>query len=229
MSSKTQAHNFINKFEHEFAPGLKLTNLTGYSAVDRFNRTRPVQIQRLSTTTSHGRTCGMRPSAAIGWRTPGTPLTTADTPLNNIWIANTQPLPEPDQQQLLSNVTDLNAKFNTGRLQHNILVGMEWSREDREQFRTNFIDTYRDQRRQSKSLCLRARSPRHRRRRFPTPTAVGFYAQDQMKVTEWLELLGGIRYDIFTANAQTYSFSVLPADRAHPGSPPPTCIPMSIS
>ena len=45
---QTQAHNLINKFEHEFAPGLKLTNLTGYSAVDRYNRTRPVQLSAAS-------------------------------------------------------------------------------------------------------------------------------------------------------------------------------------
>ena len=37
---RTEAHNLTNKFEHEFVPGLKFTNTTGYSAVDRFNRTR---------------------------------------------------------------------------------------------------------------------------------------------------------------------------------------------
>ena len=30
---------------------------------------------------------------------------------------------------------------------------------------------------------------------------VGYYTQDQIKVTDWLELLGGLRYDNFTAIA----------------------------
>ena len=35
---------------------------------------------------------------------------------------------------------------------------------------------------------------------------VGVYLQDQMKVTQWLELLGGVRYDTFKAqHAYTYT------------------------
>ena len=199
---QTQAHNLLNKFEHEFSPGLKLTNLTGYTAVDRFNRTRPVQITGINTATSN-----LWDAAVGGTRlaTPGNPLTTA-TALNNIWIANTNHFQNQTNNRLLSNVTDVNAKINTGWLQHNILVGMEWTREDREQFRTNFSDTYR--------INVANPNPYVTGTLLPTTAATisdantrGFYAQDQMKITEWLELLGGIRYDVFNTDAQTYSFN----------------------
>jgi catecholate siderophore receptor len=199
---QTQAHNLINKFEHEFAPGLTLTNLTGYSAVDRFNRTRPVQINGINTTTSN---LWNAPVGGTRLATPGNPLTMA-TALNDIWIANTNHFQNQTNNRLLSNVTDVNARLSTGWLHHNILLGMEWSREDREQFRNNFEDAYR--------INVRFPNPYVAGALSSTTAATisdangrGFYAQDQMTVTEWLELLGGIRYDVFNADSQTYSFN----------------------
>jgi catecholate siderophore receptor len=208
---QTQAHSVINKFEHEFAPGLKLTNLTGYSAVDRFNRTRPVQLSNLNTATSN---LWDAPVGGTRLATPGNPLTMA-TALNNIWIANTNHFQNQTNNKLLSNVTDVNAKLNTGWLQHNILVGMEWSREDREQFRTNFNDTYRINVANPNPYVVGALAPTTAAT-ISDANARGFYAQDQMKVTEWLELLGGIRYDVFNADAQTYSFNRLTGGPAVP-------------
>ncbi|MET0720043.1 MAG: TonB-dependent siderophore receptor, partial [Tardiphaga sp.] len=216
---QTQAHSLINKFEHEFNPGLKLTNTTGYSNVERFNRTRPVQLSNLNTATSN-----LWNSAVGGTRlaTPGNPLTSA-TALSNIWIANTNHFQNQTNNALISNVTDVNAKFATGFLQHNVLVGMEWSREDREQFRTVFNDPYRINVANPDPYAVGV---------LNTDTAAtisnansrGFYAQDQMKVTDWLELLGGIRYDVFNANARTYSF-----DRRTGGAPTTAVVPTNLN
>ncbi|MET0708398.1 MAG: TonB-dependent siderophore receptor [Tardiphaga sp.] len=216
---QTQAHSLINKFEHEFNPGLKLTNTTGYSNVERFNRTRPVQLSNLNTATSN-----LWNSAVGGTRlaTPGNPLTSA-TALSNIWIANTNHFQNQTNNELISNVTDVNAKFATGFLQHNVLVGMEWSREDREQFRTVFNDPYRINVANPDPYAVGV---------LNTDTAAtisnansrGFYAQDQMKVTDWLELLGGIRYDVFNANARTYSF-----DRRTGGAPTTAVVPTNLN
>ena len=216
---QTQAHSLINKFEHEFNPGLKLTNTTGYSNVERFNRTRPVQLSNLNTATSN-----LWNSAVGGTRlaTPGNPLTSA-TALSNIWIANTNHFQNQTNNELISNVTDVNAKFATGFLQHNVLVGMEWSREDREQFRTVFNDPYRINVANPDPYVVGV---------LNTDTAAtisnansrGFYAQDQMKVTDWLELLGGIRYDVFNANARTYSF-----DRRTGGAPTTAVVPTNLN
>ena len=90
---QTEAHSLINRFEHEFAPGLKLTNTTGYSNVERFNRTRPVQISGLGTVNSNLLNADVAPVAnnpanRFNVAGNGNPLTGA-TPLSNVWIANT--------------------------------------------------------------------------------------------------------------------------------------------
>jgi catecholate siderophore receptor len=212
---QTQAHSLINKFEHEFNPGLKLTNTTGYSNVERFNRTRPVQLSNLNTTTSN-----LWNSAVGGTRlaTPGNPLTSA-TALSNIWIANTNHFQNQTNNELISNVTDVNAKFATGFLQHNVLVGMEWSREDREQFRTVFDDAYRINVANPNPYAVGVLST-NTAATISNANSRGFYAQDQMKVTEWLELLGGVRYDVFDANARTYSFNRITGGAASPAAVP---------
>ncbi|WP_398472114.1 TonB-dependent receptor [Tardiphaga sp.] len=202
---QTEAHNLINKFEYEFVPGLKFTNTTGYSYVERFNRTRPVQI---NATNLYPTASGGVPYAA-GAITP-------NTPLSNIWVQNSNHFANQTNNQLISNVSDLNAKFATGFLEHNVLVGMEVSREDREQFRTNFDDT---------SIRVNIANPNPY---VSTPLAsttaatissantIGVYLQDQIKVTEWLELLGGVRFDNFESNARTYSFNRLTGGPATP-------------
>jgi len=212
---QTQAHNFTNKFEHEFMPGLKFTNTTGYTSVDRFNRTRPVQLSGLNTANSN-----LWNSAVGGTRlaTSGNPLTTA-TALKDIWLANTNHFQNQTNNRLLSNVSDINAKFDTGWLQHNVLAGMEWSRESRENFRTTFADPYRVNMANPNPYAVGTLNP-------TTAATVsdanghGFYIQDQMKVTEWLELLGGVRYDVFNASTNTYSFNRLTGGPAVPAVAP---------
>ncbi|MBB5049539.1 catecholate siderophore receptor [Rhodopseudomonas rhenobacensis] len=199
---RTEAHSITNKFEHEFAPGLKFTNLTGYSNVERFNRTRPVQLSGLGTATSN---LWSAPVGGTRLATAGNPLTTA-TALNNIWIANTNHFQNQTNNELISNVSDVNAQFATGWLHHNVLVGMEFSKENRDQFRTTFADSYR--------INVANPNPYVTGVLNPTTAATvskanarGFYAQDQMKVTEWLELLGGVRYDVFDATSNTYTIT----------------------
>jgi catecholate siderophore receptor len=198
---KTDAHNFINKFEHEFTPGLKLTNLTGVSYVERFNRTRPVQISGLYTSNN---TVNLF-DAPIGGNRLGSlqnPLLPT-TPLSNIWIANTNHFQNQTNNLLLSNVSDLNARFATGFLEHNVLAGVEVSHEKRDQDRINFVDTYR--------VNVAAPNPWVTGSLSPDLTvtnskanAVGTYIQDQIKLTNWLELLGGVRFDKFNADQNTF-------------------------
>ena len=199
---KTEAHNLINKFEYDFVPGLKFTNTTGYSYVDRFNRTRPVQLSNLNTATSN---LWDSPTGGTRLATPGNPLTGA-TPLSSIWIANTNHFQNQTNNELISNVSDLNAKFATGFLEHNVLAGVEVSHENREQYRSVFGDDYR--------VNVAAPNPYASGTLDPRTTAtlsksdtVGVYIQDQIKVTEWLELLGGVRFDNFEANTRAYTFN----------------------
>ncbi len=195
---QTEAHNLINKFEHEFQPGLKFTNTTGFSYVDRFNRTRPVQISGLNTGNSN---LWDSPVGGARYNTPGNPLLPG-TPLSNIWVANTNHFQNQTTNQLISNVSDLNAKFNTGILEHNVLTGLEISREDREQLRTNIVDAYR--------INIANPNPYVSGNLAATSSlvnsssnTVGVYIQDQIKITKWFELLAGVRFDNYSASART--------------------------
>lgn len=197
---QTQAHNFLNKFEYDITPAIKFTNSTGYTLVDRFNRTRAVQLTGLGTATSN-----LWDSAVGGTRlaTPGNPLT-ATRSLNNVWVDNANWYQNSTSNRLLSNVSDMTAKFNTFGLQHTVLMGMEFSREDRENYRDTFVNANR--------VNLGSPSPYSPGTLSSTTAATissantqGFYVQDQLKVTEWLELLGGLRFDNFDASASTYT------------------------
>ena len=197
---ETEAHNFINRFEHEFTPGLKFTNLTGVSYVERFNRTRPVQISGLGTTNVN---LFNAPVGGTRLGTPASPLLPTTT-LSNIWIANTNHFQNQTNNLLVSNVSDLNARFATGFLEHNVLAGVEVSHEKRTQDRINFNDTYR--------INVAAPNPYAVGSLAPTTAsvdskanAVGTYIQDQIKVTNWLELLGGVRFDKFAADQDAFT------------------------
>jgi catecholate siderophore receptor len=199
---QTEAHILNNKFEHEFAPGLKFTNTTGFSYVDRFNRTRPVQPFFSATNNNIW-------NAASGGTlyTPANPIP-AGTPMSNLWIANTNHFQNQTKNQLISNVSDLNAKFNTGFLEHNVLAGLEISREDRDNYRTTFADGYRVNVANPNPWVAGTLSTTTGATQSSANT-VGVYAQDQIKITKWLEVMGGVRFDNYKASAQTYSFNRL--------------------
>ncbi len=202
---QTEAHNLINKLEYDVVPGLKFTNTTGFSYVERFNRTRPVQI---TATNLFPTASGGAPYAAGA--------ITASTPLSNIWIQNSNHFANQTNNQLISNVSDVNAKFATGFLEHNVLVGMEVSREDREQFRTNFDDTGIRVNVANPNPFVSTALANTTAATLGSANTIGVYLQDQVKVTEWLELLGGVRFDDFDLNARTYSFNRLTGGPATP-------------
>ncbi|WP_216076107.1 hypothetical protein, partial [Acinetobacter baumannii] len=72
--------------------------------------------------------------------TPGRPLTPG-TALSSLWIQNTNHFQNQTNNFLVSNVSDINAKFATGFLEHNVLAGLEVSHETRDNYRTNINDT----------------------------------------------------------------------------------------
>ncbi len=202
---QTEAHNLINKLEYDVVPGLKFTNTTGFSYVERFNRTRPVQI---TATNLFPTASGGTPYAAGA--------ITASTPLSNIWIQNSNHFANQTNNQLISNVSDVNAKFATGFLEHNVLVGTEVSREDREQFRANFDDTGIRVNVANPNPFVSTALANTTAATLGSANTIGVYLQDQVKVTEWLELLGGVRFDNFESNARTYSFNRLTGGPATP-------------
>lgn len=196
---KTEAHNLINKFEHEFYPGLKFTNTTGISDVERFNRTRPVQVNATGANLWNAPVNGTQYG-------PANPLLPG-TPLSNVWVQNGNHFQNQTNNFLVSNVSDLNARFSTGTLEHNLLVGLEVSHEKRENYRTNLSDSaYRVNVANPNPFVVSPLAATTAATES-SADAVGIYMQDQIKVTEWLELLGGVRFDNFSANSTVYTIT----------------------
>lgn len=201
---RTDAHVLMGKLEYDITDNVKFTNTTAFNYVDRFNRTRAVQITGIGTATSNLWTAqvgGTRLAA------PGAPLLPS-TPLTSVWLANTNHYQNETTNQLVTNQSDVVAKFATGPLRHTMLVGMEVGHEQRDHFRTVYNNDERV------NIGAPAPYPTTLGTLAPTTAATkssadvfGIYASDQVKITDWLELLGGIRYDRFGAEQTAYTIT----------------------
>jgi catecholate siderophore receptor len=173
-AEKIDAHVATARFVHEFTNDIKITNTTRYVNVERLNRsTEPTPF-----------------TAA-----PGTNLATynAFAPRRR-W--------NETANELFANNTDFAAKFSTGWLRHSLVAGLDLAREERHQKSvmtttapTNFYnpDPYR-----FGGNFGPLGSPQN-----SEATSVGAYVADQVKITDWFELLGGVRYDNFDAKHST--------------------------
>lgn len=186
---QTNTHIVTGKLEHRFNEAFTLTNATRYVAVDRMAR--PTAPRTLNTAT-------------------GSSTIPAGYPEDQMTIGR-QHFQTDTDNTLLTNQTDLLAKFNTFGLKHTVSAGMELSRETRWQQRAN--------------LCYQAASsgsPVCRTSLWtPDPSApdgtftgfgvpnettqntVALYASDQIKLNQYFELLGALRYDSFKTDYES--------------------------
>jgi catecholate siderophore receptor len=173
------------KLEHEFTKDIKLTNTTRYTDVNRDTRVRGVQLNATNIFTS-----------PTGGTTVGFPLTGAN--LNNYYVANTNHFQNNTINRLLTNQTDLVAKFNTGFLSHTVATGTEFSRETRDHYRAMITGDER--------VNLGSPNPYPVIGGVVAPTTTltaaesttsAVYVADQVKLNKYFELLGGLRFDQF--------------------------------
>jgi catecholate siderophore receptor len=166
------AHVATARIVHNFTNDIKITNTTRYVNVDRLNRA------TLPNNT------GSFNNPVVGMYRPG-----------RQWNEFTN--------ELLANNTDFAAKFSTGGLRHSVVAGVDITKEDRTQVsRTYNAGTAAD-------TSITNPDPYRFGGTFQpygTPTisnatTVGAYAADQVKITDWLELLGGVRFDNFDAES----------------------------
>ncbi len=178
-------HILTGKVEHEFDNRFKLSNVTRYVAVDRFAR--PTAPRSLGTNTNN---------TTIP---PGFPV-------DQMTIGRQHFQTETDNSLLL-NQTDLVGKFRTGFIEHTLATGIELARETRFQQRANGQD--------ANNLCAPTNLACRTSLSNPVDTSFGgtfggwnpatqsesknvaLYASDQMKLNQYFELLGAIRYDNF--------------------------------
>jgi catecholate siderophore receptor len=169
---KIDAHVATARFVHEFTNDIKITNTSRYVNVDRFNR---------ATLPSPNTVNFALPNTY----TPGRQWTE---------VSN----------ELFANNTDFSAKFSTGWVRHSLVAGVDITREERSQ---------------AARATIGGQGPASTNLYNPDPyrfggtfgplgvatisdaTTVGGYLADQVKLTDWFELLGGIRYDNFEAKS----------------------------
>jgi catecholate siderophore receptor len=180
------AHIGTARLEHQFNSWLKATNITRYSNVHRFQRN-----------------VFPEPNTAVaGFPQPPS--------LNSMWRPNRAQVDVTNT--ILSNQTDFNLKFATGAWQHTVATGVDFSRETRDFQRNNFT---------GQGATNFITPDAYRAPGAPGPVAVnqllfgqsdnaGVYFADQIKLNEWWELLGSVRYDStqFTQDAPLAAASV---------------------
>ncbi|MEJ0095892.1 MAG: TonB-dependent siderophore receptor [Methylocella sp.] len=181
-----EAHIITARIDHEFNANWNVSNVTRFSYIDRFVRVRDVQ-------TNNGTPFGQ----AVG----GVPLTNAQLlgfPLTNLFYQSAENFQNHTQNSLLTNQTDLVGHFDTGFLQHTLLAGMELSQETRDQYRTNIINADRV------NIAFPNPFPQNPGMLNPISSdqgdlgrTIGVYANDQIKLNQYFEVLAGLRYDLF--------------------------------
>lgn len=173
---QTDAHIATARFVHEFTNDIKITNTSRYVNVERLNR-------------------ATLPGAIAGFP----------------WNPNDPNNYKPNRQyyevsnELFGNNTDLSAKFATGWLRHSLVAGVDITREERSQQTRTWIPPAGS----GGTTNIYNPDPYRNGGTFGPPniptisnaTSWGAYVADQVKVTDWFEVLGGIRYDNFDAKA----------------------------
>ncbi len=186
---QTNTHILTAKFDHRFNDAISVSNATRYVAVDRM----------------------ARPTAPRTLNTAGGSSTIPAGYSEELMTIGRQHFQTETDNTFLVNQTDLLAKFNTFGLKHTVSAGMELSRETRWQQRAN--------------LCYQAASsgtPVCRTSLWtPEPSAadgvftaygtpnettqntVALYASDQIKLNQYFDLLGALRYDSFKTDYES--------------------------
>jgi catecholate siderophore receptor len=171
-TERVNANIVTGRIQHQLGGGLLLTDTLRYGRVDRF----------------------ARPTAPRGLTPTAEPTTVGrqrfETGTDNSYLVN----------QL-----DLRGDFETGPLKHTASVGIELARETRDQTRYNL---------EAQGLPTGPNLPADLREPEPEPDTsmvsrnfntsntslartVGAYASEQVGITQYLELLGSVRFDVF--------------------------------
>jgi catecholate siderophore receptor len=179
-------HIATAKLEHNINKDIKVTNVTRYVQNDRSARpTAPRSLLQADNATAV---------------TPGYPVGLMTIGRQHFW--------NDTNNSMLVNQTDLVGKeVYTGPIRHTFVAGMELMRETRWAQRANGMD--------NNNLCAATNILCRTSLAFPTNTTFGgqfdfwnpatdtesknvaFYASDQMKLNQYFELLGAVRFDHF--------------------------------
>jgi catecholate siderophore receptor len=176
LPDRDYEHDDVNigtiRFEHDFNDNLRLRNTLRLASLDRGSL---VSIP-----------------AIVG--------DTTTLPLNQIQVSRTGTQRAELDQYVLNNA-ELVAKFNTGPFKHTLVGGVDSGYETSEIQRYTFTNV------PSTSLVnpfdfpdLSGIGRAKNANSDANATSVGVYAVDEMALTQWLKIMGGLRYDLFDAH-----------------------------
>lgn len=171
---RTRLHVATLRLDHRFSPQLRLRSTLRYSTTTR----------KAVVTTGLG---------IVGTPTP-------DTPLEAISVTRTRPGRET-QESIVSHQTTLTADFATLGMKHTLVTGLDLAHETFKALRFTYnavppANLLRPETRPATSRVTRTVTART----DTTTTSVGFYAVDQVRLLPQLDLIGGLRWDSFTAD-----------------------------
>ena len=169
---RDDVHIATAKAEHNITNDLKVTNTSRYMYVNHFQRN-----------------VFPEPNASV----PNPPN------LNTNWQTAPNRAQVATINTMATNQTDVLAKFNTGTWQHTATTGLDVSQETRDflrnqfsgQANTNFVDP--DANRAGGAPGL----PTASQKTFGWANNIGLYLADQVKLNQYFELLGSVRFDSF--------------------------------
>ncbi len=226
-TEKVDAHIATAWVTHDFTKDWRLTQAFRFSDVNRFLRARATSFSTVTNLFN-------APVGGTSFSTTNRPLTSA-VPLGSIWLSNPSYFKNFTNNTLYSSQTDLVGHLDTWGWHHTLLSGMEIAYETRDNYRTTFV--------QPKDR-VNAADPNPYPTSpgalptFTTPTntiarTIGLYASDQIAFNEYLEILGGLRYDQYkswqyTANVNSDG-TISPATSGTPASNVPYNLQNSIN
>ncbi len=171
-------NTFTARLDHRFSDQLNLRITLRYSRTDR---------QAAVTTLS-----------IVGTPTPATPL-------SNIMVSRGTRPGRDTEEAILSNQTDLTARFVALGFKHTVSTGLEVAREtfDAKRFTHANVpnadllnpNVRPDTSRETETISARTST---------TTTSFAIYAVDQIRLLPQLDLIGGLRFDLFTADFDSF-------------------------
>jgi len=171
-------NTFTARLDHRFSDQLNLRITLRYSRTDR---------QAAVTTLS-----------IVGTPTPATPL-------SNIMVSRGTRPGRDTEEAILSNQTDLTARFVALGFKHTVSTGLEVAREtfDAKRFTHANVpnadllnpNVRPDTSRETETISARTST---------TTTSFAIYAVDQIRLVPQLDLIGGLRFDLFTADFDSF-------------------------
>src|SRR5262245_59242490 len=186
--TEVQTHIGTAWVTHEFDNGFKLTNATRYIDNERFSL--PTSMRLVGDAANQPFANGL---------TPG--LSSVGYPVDQMTVGRERRLRQTDNTYL-ANQTDFVAKFDQGPLNHTFVAGLELTRETRSQNRIDICDQALPVCRTNAVFVDPSPAPAGGRpiQFLPIDTVatdIGLFVSDQVKLNQYIEVLGALRFDHF--------------------------------